>query len=257
MADSNHRILLAAVICAVVLGVVGCGSSGDAKTGGDSSGLPADAVAQVGQSVITKQMLANEMAAIVGGDYFESVGAVAPARLVSEPPRVSACTATVKSILAAKGASVPAAQMKQKCEQLYEAIKEQALSALISDQWSIGLDGERGIKVNNAEAESALRKLEAEQFPKPGEFQTYLADHSWTVAQELLLVRMDLLGARVLARLKAPGGQRVATALNQAADKWLARTNCRAGYVVAHCRQYRAGSLSPLSPAVLVEQIGR
>ncbi len=259
MSSSNSRILLKLAVCLMVIGLTACGSASSTASSDPSGSLPGNAVAQVGSVVITKTMLAGEMAATFGGDYFEAIGDVAPTALVSEPANLSACVAELKVVLAARRSSAPAAQSRQKCEQLYEAIKEQALVTLLSDQWYIGLDAEEGVKVSNAEVEEGLRRLEARDFPKKGEFQAYLADHRWPVAQELLLEKMDLLAGEILARLKAPGGRRIATALNNASNKWVERTNCRAGYIVVHCRQYRAGSatFTALSPAVLIEQIAR
>jgi len=250
--------LLKLAACLMTVGLTACGSTSSATTSDPSTSLPADAVAQVGSVVITRSMLASEMAATFGGDYFEAIGDLAPTALVSEPANLSACAVELKVVLATKQSGAPAAQSRQKCKELYEAIKEQALSTLLSDQWYIGLDAEEGVKVSNAEVEAALRQLEARDFPKKGEFQTYLADHRWPLAQELLLEKMDLLSSGILALLKRPGGQRVATALNQASNKWIARTNCRAGYIVVHCKQYRASNAGPtFSPAVLIEQIAR
>jgi len=254
--------------CLIAVGLTACGggsSAHDAATpgGGDPAApIPADAVARVGSTVISKATLNHEMTATFGGDYFEIIHSPAPRGVVAEPPDYPACHTAVKAVMAhlpANQARPSTKEIAQKCKQLYQALMQQALGILLADQWYVRLDAEQGIAVTKAQVEQALKQLKAERFPKAGEFQTYLAQRHWTVGDERLLLLIDLLSNKVLERIEGAGGERVEAALNAAAAKWTARTNCRTGYVVPRCKQYKASSASSSlpSPAILIEQIAR
>lgn len=242
----------------LALGVVACGNGARAP-GDPAAGLPAGAVARVGAVSITRATLAHEMATIFGGDYFEITQRVEPGGLVAEPANPRACIGELGRLAAAgiaPGGPLSTSQRTRLCAQLHEAIKRQALEALLADQWSIGVDGEQGVRVDHAQVERALGRIVAREFRTPAAFRAYLTEHRWSVVDEQLLVHMDLLAAAVGRRIAAPGGGRVQAALVRAAAAWTARTSCAPGYVVARCRQFRAGAQgSTPPPAALIERI--
>jgi hypothetical protein len=243
----------------LAIGVVACGSGATARAPSDPAGLPADAVARVGAVTITRATLAHEMATIFGGDYFEITQRVEPGGLVAEPANPRACSAELRRLVVARiapGGSLAISQRARLCAQLHEAIKRQALEALLADQWSIGVDGEQGVHVDDAQVKRALERIVAREFRTQAAFRAYLTEHRWSIVDEQLLVRMDLLAAAVGRRIAAPGGGRVQAALVRAAASWTARTSCAPGYVVARCRQFRAGAQgSAPPPAALIERI--
>ncbi len=263
MRNAALRALVPIVGCLFAVGLAACGSTAASSPATHAHGDPVVAlrgnvVAQVGGTVITKAMLGHEMSTIFGGDYYEINLRPAPRALVSEPPNYPACLAQLKAIVRPlpAGSRPPVAQLALKCQQVYQAIKLQALGVLLADQWYKGLDAAQGVTVSEAEAEHALAQVQASQFPKEGEFQSYIAERHWTVADELLLLTMDLLSTKIQEKIKT-SGEPVSEALNRAAATWKAQTRCRTGYVVERCSQYTTSSvnLSTPSPAVLVEQL--
>jgi hypothetical protein len=235
-----------------------------AGTGCGGTGKPPDTVAEVGNATITRSMLSHWLPVVAGGDYRQNVGGRAPASLVSEPANLSACVASAESIKprdSATQAKLPRTALRQKCQQLYQAVKLQALSYLIAVQWRIGEGAEYGEKVTAAELQHKLQQVKAEQFPKPGQFESYLAERHWGVSDELYLLRRNMLAEKFFTRLqreakRVGGGQATFGKLAQEADqKWTTKTSCKAGYVVWQCVQYRGAERSAPSPAVLLEEL--
>ena len=274
MISNMTRTALAFVACLLIgVGLAACGSAASDKTpstgsdasavtpnpGGPSLGtlgkgavpIPADAVAQVGNVQITEATLNEWMSHVLGGDAYESVGLVAPRGLVSDPPNYPRCESALRRLLASSAAS-HAAQFKSKCEELYQALKQQTLTTLIESQWAVARDAELGIKVDNQEVEREFERVKATQFRTTAALHTYLAQRGWSLSVELELIKRDMLGARLLHKVK--GVQALTRLARENPKKGKAETSCRAGYVVESCREYTTAPATP-SPNVLLEEI--
>ncbi len=243
------RLISAFVVLSVA--VVGLGACGSGVSGG--------VVVQVGDSSITKAELNHWMSTLAGGDFYDLSGRhTVPAGLVSEPPNYAACVARLEAsaVSPTKRRSKPTAgQLLSKCRQLYQALKQQALNYLVQSQWIIRLYGEEGVKATDGEVMQLFKRTKAEQFPKEGELQQYLARTRRSLADELFVIKLNLLSQKVQQKLSA-GGKQVLAKFTEAGQRWTAKTDCRAGYVVKHCRQYVGESTSSTpSPAVLMEQV--
>lgn len=247
MVRRTRRNLGSFAVCLAVACLAGCG--------GGASG---DVVAQVGGSTITKGELNHWMSTLAGGDFYEVAKAhTVPAGLVSEPANYGACVAHLEAIAAisdAGPARPTAAQLLKKCRELQQGLKLQALNFLVQSRWLIGLYGEAGLKATDAEAMQLLKRVKAEQFPDE-KLQQYLARRRRSLSDELFVMKLNVLQQKVTQKLNA-GGQQALAAFAEAGQRWTAKTSCRAGYVVQHCKQYSGQPTSALpSPAVLLEQI--
>jgi hypothetical protein len=141
------------------------------------------------------------------------------------------------------------------CGKLHQAVREQALSYLIESQWNIGQDTEQGLRVTDPEVEQEFKRLRAERFPKEAELQQYLANRGWTLADELYLIKRDLLASKLQGKLsKTDSESAYSRYFQEATTKWTAMTSCRTGYVVKECMQYHTPSPVP-APAVLIEEL--
>jgi hypothetical protein len=207
------------------------------------------------------------MGAIIGGDFFEGTALRVPQGLVSEPANYPRCIAAarglehgVKRHAQAKRPYPAALDVQKKCEQLYSATKAQALRFLIFVLWRNTEEAQRGIHTSEARVQKAFRTLVTERFPKSGSLRAYLADRRWTQADEVELVKHDLLSTRYLERLrqdaasKGIGPQGLSGLVHENVSTWTAKTTCQPGYVVSYCREYssRDAEAGP-SAAVLVE----
>lgn len=265
------KLLSIAWVAAVLL-AVGCGGAGSHGGAGsvvnpagagagsvsaDLGGSSGPVVATVGDTPITRTAVNHWMATLAGGDYFELSGRqTIPIGLVSDPPNYAGCVARLEE----GGANVPRArrraqpsgvQLLKKCEQLYEALKGQATAELVRAEWLIGLDREEGVTATDAEVLRYFHQTDGQRFPNEAELREFLARKRESLGDELFLLRLDLLAQKAQKKLSAAGTQ----GFTEAERRWTARTTCRPGYVVTHCREYKEETSSTPSAAVLMEQV--
>jgi hypothetical protein len=245
--------LLPSVLIAglLVLGLCSCGGSGDPT------------VATVGKTKISRSTLNHWMATMAGGDYQELVGSTGPVGLVSEPANYSRCVAAAKQI---KPKDLPAsvlneARLKIKCRQLYTAVKEQALSYLISVLWRAEEGAELGQNVSDRELSHELQQLAYGQYKSPAAFRRFLASRHWSLADERYLLKRNLLDTKFLERLKARGaslggGEKTYGKLvRENVAKWSAKTSCSSGYTAWQCRPGGSTAEADPSASIVVEQL--
>ena len=254
MRRAMTKTMIAAVCaCATVATVAACGGSD-----------PSAVVARVGPYAVTKELLNEWMTEKIGEDYFQVASHQVPTGLVSEPADYPTCVSTMRTLLASlKKPSESGAELTHRCHELYRALKEQALEYLVSSYWSFNFYKRYGIDIAPAQVQHALDQIKPSWYPAPGEFQQVLASHRRTLAQELLIVKNDVLASRVKERLFSQG-PRVVSTLERAVES--AQTTegavCSPGYVVLYCRGYRQSPTSVArselgSPAILIEEVVR
>ncbi len=120
----------------------------------------------------------------------------------------------------------------------------QALGFLITSEWVLREAAARHITVTEAEVKRRFAELVHKTFPKPGELQKYLAKSGETEADLLARIKVELLSGEIAAQVTAgKRGARRAAALRrfekQFQKHWKALTNCKAGYVMEDCKQYK------------------
>jgi foldase protein PrsA len=157
------------------LGAVLFAISGLAACGG---GIPGNAVVSVGGTPITKTTFAHWMSVAASSSATSSTTGKAP---VPEPPSYTACIARLQANQPkpAKGVTVPGpAQLKSECETQYKTLQTEVLGFLISSQWVIGEASSLGVKVSDKEVKKRFEQIKTQQFPKPAEFEKFLARSS-------------------------------------------------------------------------------
>jgi hypothetical protein len=233
------------------VGLAACGGSGDA-------------VAHVGAHAIMKSEVSHWMGTLAGGDYNEvSHGHTVPAGLVSDPANYPRCVRSLQTTAAtAKTSSGPptptSAQLSVKCRQLYEALRQQAAAYVVNAQWVVRVDSEGGATASHAQVMQRLQRVKKAEFDRPGQFERYLASTRRTVADELVVLKLDLLSEKLQAKLGTTNDkQQLINTLTEAGEAWTGKTSCQPGYVVEHCKQYISTPSRPdsPSPAVLMEQV--
>jgi hypothetical protein len=246
------------LLVTAVAALSGCGGAG---------GLAAGTVADVGGAPITASDLNHWVGTITGGDFTILGGVHVPRDLVSETFSAGRCERELLALTTdpAKPANRPTvAWLGQKCQELRVAIRRQALQELIAANVGFGRGSEEGLSVTPAELKAELRRYEREQFKSSTEFAAYLAARDWSVADELLIIKKDVvsqrLNAKAAQRFSGPGKEaaRVAHSKEEVA-KWVAKTVCRPGFVVEGCKGYtsKMRGAEGRSAAVLVEEIAR
>jgi foldase protein PrsA len=195
------------------LGAVSVVSAGLAACG--SSGVPGNAVVQVGSQPITNTAFSHWLGVAAASSVQSAPGRASPKPVVPDPPTFAGCIAHLKATAPkqAKGQPKPTeAQYKAQCEREYTALKQQVLGFLISSQWVLGEASDQGVKVSDAEVQKKFNELKTQQFPKEAAFQKFLASTGQTLSDLLLRVRLNLLSQKIQQKISKEGGKTVTTA---------------------------------------------
>jgi hypothetical protein len=255
-----------AALAAASTGLVGCG------------GIPSDAVAQVNGTAITTAAFEHWMHIAVAGTSGASPSAVAVPQPPDYTACIAALAASApKPAKGAKAPSH--SQLKAQCEREYESLKTDTLGYLISADWLIGEASAQGVALSDKQVHARLVSIARQDFPGKGSFERFLHSSPYTVSDLLLRIKLEMLSERLehkaLARatkvtqaqvasyyashrsryahkplsavstsikqeLRSQDQERAFSAFKTAFRKrWTARTDCRAGYVVLECKQYK------------------
>ena len=237
------------------MGISACGSSG---------GLGGNAVAKVGNIVIDRSTLSYWMEAVTGGDYFEHIGKVAPRGLVADPPNYNRCIAAAETIVPRTANGRPGMtrqQLATRCRHLYQALKEQALSLLISIEGRVGEGAEEGIHATSADINKMFARVKAEEFPNESAYRTYLAQRNWDQSVEMLQLKRNFITTKLEEKVK---GHATGTKSEIAYFKflvalkklWKTKTICQTGYIVPQCKEYNPSHPSTITaPSIQLEEL--
>jgi hypothetical protein len=261
-----RTVRTACTIAFVSVSLAACGSSAT-----DSAHLSPGTVAEVGHAQITKTTLDQWMHAMFGGDFYEETHQVALTSLLAPPPEHTSCVSELDGMAAIPGDhKLSSPQIDKLCAELYEAIKEQALTYLIRSEADLQEAAERGVDVTNSQVEDEFSGMRARQFPSEAELQTYLAQRHLTLPIVHFVLKQDLVGRDLEPKLYAAfgkgggGGKGLEERADANERSWVDQTICAPGYVVARCRQYpyfKPGVVeqpyTTASPAHLIFEIER
>lgn len=181
MPNPARLLLLLCALVATTAVAVGCG------------GVPGNAVAEVDGNAIDKEEFDHwtEVVARSSGQ---------PNAAVPDPPDFVKCVAQKRKTTPAPAKGQPKttdAQLKDQCEQEYEAVRDQALQILVSFQWIEGEAEERGIEVSEAEVKKSFDEQKKQSFPKDADFEKFLKDSGQTEADIMRRVELDLLSTKI------------------------------------------------------------
>jgi foldase protein PrsA len=164
-------------------------------------GIPGNAVVQVGSTPITKVTFEHWLS-VAASSSAGTTTAAKPA--VPVPPSYTACIAHEKSVAPkpAKGQAVPTeATLKTQCETQYKSLQTEVLGFLISSEWVIGEGSHLGVNVSDKEVKKEFEKIKDQQFPKPAEFEKFLATSGQTVSDLLLRVKLNMLSSKIQQKI--------------------------------------------------------
>lgn len=181
------------LVAIFALSACGSGSSRhDAERSGSVAAPAADPVAEpnaivvrVGGRAITRAMFAHALSAAV---KFEGPNAPVPSDFAACIKHLEAAPAPSEQ----SGSKPTVAELKNKCQQQYQMLKEQALGRLIVQQWVVGGAAEEGVHVSDKELKQELKKAERGQ--SQAQVAQELATSGQTVADFALQTKVQLLG---------------------------------------------------------------
>ena len=186
--DFRFISALGAVFFAVI-GLAACGG-----------GIPGNAVVQVNGTPITKATFEHWMSVAAGFEPHRAPGRPRPSRScpirLTTPP-ASPTWKRPRQSRPRASPSRPRQQLKSQCEQQYKSLQQEVLGFLISSAWVLGEAESLGVKVSDAEVKKEFEKIKNEQFPKPAEFEKFLATSGQTVSDLLLRVKLNMLSSKI------------------------------------------------------------
>jgi foldase protein PrsA len=167
---------------------------------GCGGGIPSDAVVSANGKAITKTTF-NHWMTVAAASSAASTSAAKPAPPV--PPNYTACIAhTAAQSKATKGAKTPSQkELKSQCEAQYKSLQQEVLGFLISSSWVLGEASSLGVKISDEEVKKQFEKIKSQQFPKPAEFEKFLANSGQTVSDLLLRVKLNLLSSKIQQKI--------------------------------------------------------
>jgi len=206
-------------------------------------------------------MLDHWMKATVGMDFRANVGTKAPVGLVSEPADYPECERAAKRVIPRTYTGklkLSDAEVSKKCHQLYQTIKEQTLSYLLSVAWSVIEGSEAGIKLSDAELHREFARFRKQYYGSPGGERAFLAERQMVAADAMYQLKRNILVRRLRPKFeaevkKAGGGEKAyASVALKHYNGLIARTTCQKGYVVQGCRGYQEPAVALPSASVIL-----
>jgi foldase protein PrsA len=156
-------------------------------TTGCGNDVPSDAVARVGDTVITKQAFDH---------WYESAAKAQQQQggppVVPDPPTYSKCVEGLKQAQP-KGSQPKDSDLKKQCKTTYDQLKQQVMQFLIQSQWVQQEAADQDVKVSGAEVKRLFEDQKKQAFPKERDYEKFLRDSGATEADILFRIKLDAL----------------------------------------------------------------
>ena len=239
------KTAIVALILACAFGLTACG-------GAKKSAV----VASVGTQTVTEAEVDHWMKVLAAGDFRQELVKPPPAGLVGEPPQYASCVAVAKKWNATRSAT----ETTTLCRELYQATRVQAVAFLTDVLWHVQDGAEHHESVTPREVHAALIRLREREWPKPGQFQKYLAEVHRSVADEEYLLKRNLLSQKQVKRVEAEGlkageQSKYERLAQEYLAKWTARTSCKPGYVAEDCKEFKGAASTGPAPATVLQKL--
>ena len=172
-----------------------------AVTGCDDD-VPSDAVAKVGDTVITKQQFdrwyenAARSQAQAGG----------PA-IVPDPPNYTKCVAAIKKALPKGTPQQSDAALEKQCKTNYEQLKQQVMQFLIQAEWVKQEAADQDIEISDAELQRMFEDQKKQAFPKEKAYRQFLRRTGATEADIVYRVKLDALQGKLAEKVQKDEGK--------------------------------------------------
>jgi foldase protein PrsA len=168
-----------------------------AATGCGGDDVPSDAVAKVGNVVITKQAFDHWYASAAKSQAQQGGPAVPP-----DPPNYTKCVDALKKAQP-KGAAAPQdSDLKKQCKQSYDQLKQQVMQFLIQSQWVQQEAADQDVKVSSKEVQTLFADQKKQAFPKEKDYEKFLETSGATEQDILFRIKLDALQNKLTAKIQ-------------------------------------------------------
>src|ERR1700761_4104487 len=158
-------LALGGVVVAAVL-LAACGGSSR------SNGVPSDSVASAAGNPITTQAFNHWMYVAAKSQAAQNPGQ--PVIVPNDPPNFNACIAQARKEIPSL-AKTATKTLRTDCQQLFTSLSSQVMDFLIKAYWYQADANKLGVKVTDAQVQTAFDKAKNQQFPKGSGFNTFLS----------------------------------------------------------------------------------
>ena len=173
---------------------------GAAAISGCGEGVPSNAVARVGGTVITKAEFNKWLKTAALG---QAQGGSAS---VPDPPSFTNCIASKRGQPQPGGGKPTDDLLRKQCRQEYDQLKGQVMQFLIQAQWVLQEADKEGIKVSNAEVQRSFQDQKKQAFPTDKAYQRFLKSSGMSEQDILFRVKLDTLQQRLTQKVTQKQG---------------------------------------------------
>jgi foldase protein PrsA len=171
-------------------------SLGAAAIAGCGNDVPPNAVAKVGDNVITQDDFDKWLKTAATGQ------AQAGQAAVPDPPEFTKCVAAKKKQELPKGQKRAGdSQLKQQCEQEYDTLEREVMQFLIQAEWVQQEAEKRDVKVSEAEIKRSFEDQKKQAFPNDKAYQQFLETSGMSEEDILFRVRLDQLQQKLTQKV--------------------------------------------------------
>jgi foldase protein PrsA len=186
MTHASIKTLCALAVSGLAAAVIaGCGND-----------VPPNAVAKVGDSVITQDEFDKWLKTAATGQAQGGEAAV------PDPPEFTKCVAAKKKQDLPKGQKRAGdSQLKQQCEQEYDTLKREVMQFLIQAEWVQQEAEKRDVKVSEQEIKRSFEDQKKQAFPTEKAYQQFLETSGMSEEDILFRVRLDQLQQKLTQKI--------------------------------------------------------
>ncbi len=168
-----------------------------AATGCGGDDVPSDAVAKVGNVVITKQAFDHWYASAAKSQAQQGGPAVPP-----DPPNYTKCVNALEQAQPKGSAAPKDSDLKKQCKQSYDQLKQQVMQFLIQSQWVQQEAADQDVKVSSKEVQTLFADQKKQAFPKEKDYEKFLATSGATEQDILFRIKLDALQNKLTAKIQ-------------------------------------------------------
>jgi hypothetical protein len=199
-------------------------------------------VVRVGAMSITGAMYDHWMAVGAATVEMPKPDGPLPKPVTYDPPHFTACVTHLRT---SAPKSVTTAQLEAKCKSTYESVQARILNFLVTGYWLRGEAAEQHASVTEAEVRKKFEEEKRAHYPTAASYRRLQEASRQTVPDLMFAVETQMLSGKLLEKFTrehrhAKSEQATIAAFNRNIRRtWTAKTDCRPGYVINDCRQYK------------------
>jgi foldase protein PrsA len=161
------------------------------------SGMPGNSVAVVAGNPITTQAFNHWMFVAAKEQAAQSPGQ--PVIVPNDPPNFTKCVTQVKAEIPTL-AKTATKTLTADCKTLFTSLSSQVMDFLIKAYWYQADAHKMGIKVTDAQVQTALAAAKKGQFSTAAQFQTFLSSTGQTLADVTYRVKIQQIYTKLISK---------------------------------------------------------